>query len=214
MPDTPTQSLAADPNLPAHLKRELFHLPAASTILNMLTTEPLRSAMARAADAGVPPATAVSGPLLDAFGPQITSHRAKRFIGAAVSWVMKGDGFEIVGQPTPVAGDRLFKTATRFRRRPVAHASTGEGAGSDLLARIVGTLDTGELFELQYLVKVAIDALPDEAYVGPGGFPDVPDVSGQPPAQPPAKPVRSNRFIGHPDDIEFIAQPRDTKPLG
>jgi hypothetical protein len=149
-----------DPNAPnhpvppPHIKRELYALGDAPSILQKLLHEPLRSAMSRAADAGIPPATAVSGTLLDEVGPHIDSPRYKRFIGAAVSWILKLDDFEIVGQPTPVKGDRLFKSATRFVRRPPAVAVVGANTDRlDILRRIVSVLEDDELQMLADLAQ-------------------------------------------------------------
>ena len=137
----------------------------APSVLQKLMHEPLRSAMIRAADAGIPPATAVSGSLLDQLGPHIESSRFKRFIGAAVSWVMRLEGFEIAGQPTPVKNDRLFKSATRFIRRPVVTVapSGGDVDPLDLLRRIVSVLEADEIQMLASLVQGKFQRTEDHA---------------------------------------------------
>ena len=154
----PTENYTTTP-VPPHIKQEIHSLGEGASIVQKLLHDPLRAAMHSAADAGVPPATAVSGPLLDQLGPHISSHRYKRFIGACVSWILRSDGYEIKGQPSPIPGDRLFKTATRFVRRPLSVSpASPAGAGGDrfdLLRRITLALEPDELAFLADLASRA-----------------------------------------------------------
>lgn len=119
-------------------------------ILDYLQQPDIQARMMQAADAGTPPASAISGGLVETFGiDALDPHAARRFIGYAIRAIMGEAGYEPASAGIRVPRDPLFSTASTYKALP-----KGVHADADsLLLRFIESLNPDELDRARFYIE-------------------------------------------------------------
>ena len=85
-------------------------------ILDFLKRPPMRKRIAGAADAKVPPVTAVSQALLDQFGKKASDLPVRSFIGLCVRAILEESGYHVVDKGVRLRDDPIFVTGSVYEK--------------------------------------------------------------------------------------------------
>jgi hypothetical protein len=119
-------------------------------ILDFLQRPDIRDRMIQAADVGTPPAAAISGGLVEAFGlDALDPHAVRRFIGYAIRAIMGEAGYEPASAGIRVPRDPLFSTASTYRALPRGVHSDADS----LLVRLIESLNVDELERARFYIE-------------------------------------------------------------
>lgn len=113
-----------------------------------------RPLLIAAAEEGRVPAAAVSGSLIDMFGKStMTAPMMRQFCGLACAAILSEEGFDVDQTGVRVARDPLFSFGATYRRRLGAPTEA-----SSLIARIIDTLNEGELRQAEAMIRARLKA--------------------------------------------------------
>jgi len=116
-------------------------------ILEFIQRPEIRQKLIAAAEAGVPPVTAVSSQILKLVGQVAKLPPVKQFVGLCIRAVLEQEGFHVAAKGVRVSQDPIFRTGSTYDRGP------DTTKGSTFLARMVQSLTEQEADELLALLR-------------------------------------------------------------
>lgn len=123
---------------------------AAVSVLEFLRSEPIKALLLKTAQEGIPPAGAVSEPLIEKFGlPAFESPALRQFVGWAIRSVMEENSFIPAAAGINIPNNRLFSKGSTYRYVAQEHQLSPD----TLLARILETLTQNELESVKVYIE-------------------------------------------------------------
>jgi hypothetical protein len=116
-------------------------------ILEFIQRPETRQKLIAAAEAGVPPVTAISSQIVKLAQREAKLSPVKQFVGLCVRAVLEQESFQVAAKGVRVSKDPIFRTGSTYERRPAG------GKGRTFLVRMVEALTDQEADELFALLQ-------------------------------------------------------------
>lgn len=146
--------------LAQQVRRSAAAIEGGEALLAMIQAQ--RPALVDAADAGLPPVSALSAGLKAHFPALVTITPVRQFIGTAVKSVLEQEGYEVVQSGVRLLRDPVFSTGSLYRKRVPASKTASERVSEEIFSRLVEGLRPQERRTLVRILKRSLGEAGDE----------------------------------------------------